>query len=205
MLLQGPGTPTGRAARLKPERVWVQIPPWVFRQRRVRKPAKRPSSNLGDRLRVRLPPLRLEHASAGHWRAQVAVTHPHCCAGSTPARRTDTARSSIGSGPRLLTPARGVRFPYGLLTLTGWWNRQTRSSQKAVPSRAWEFKSPPGHSECRRAGARQTLIRSARPARYRGLQLLTAEYANQAKRPSREGGDFVGSTPTSATDLGALV
>ena len=139
--------------------------------RRVRKPAKRPSSNLGDRLRVRLPPLRLEHASAGHWRAQVAVTHPHCCAGSTPARRTDMARSSIGSGPRLLTPARGVRFPYGLLTLAKWWNGKTRSSQKAVPIRAWEFDSPLGHFRCRRAGVRQILIRSARPARYRGLQL----------------------------------
>jgi hypothetical protein len=38
-----------------------------------------------------------DYASAGHWRAQVAVTHPHCCAGSTPARRTDMARWSIGS------------------------------------------------------------------------------------------------------------
>jgi len=29
-------------------------------------------------------------ASAGHWRAPVAVTHPPSgCAGSTPARRTD--------------------------------------------------------------------------------------------------------------------
>ncbi len=25
-----PGTPTGRAVRLKPGRVWVRIPPWVF-------------------------------------------------------------------------------------------------------------------------------------------------------------------------------
>ena len=39
---------------------------------------------------VRLPSLLLEqHASAGHWRAQVAVTHPPSgIAGSTPARRT---------------------------------------------------------------------------------------------------------------------
>ena len=62
VLLQGPGTPTGRAARLKPERVWVRLPPWVLVRwfRRVRKLAKRSSSNLGDRLRVRLPPLRLK-------------------------------------------------------------------------------------------------------------------------------------------------
>jgi hypothetical protein len=123
-------------------------------------------------LRVRLPPLRLQHASAGHWRAQVAVTHPHCCAGSTPARRTDTARSSIGSGPRFLTPARGVRFPYGLLTLTGWWNRQTHSAQNAGPRKGHGSSTLPLVTFCcRRAGARPTLIRSACPARYRGLLL----------------------------------
>src|SRR4051794_19833368 len=27
--LRGPGTPTGRAARLKPGRLWVRLPPWV--------------------------------------------------------------------------------------------------------------------------------------------------------------------------------
>ena len=35
--------------------------------------AKRPSSNLGDRLWVRLPPVL--DASAGHWRASVPVKH----------------------------------------------------------------------------------------------------------------------------------
>lgn len=46
---------------------------------------------------VRLPPLlwkllMVQHAPAGHWRAQVAVTHPRKrCAGSTPARRTNTS------------------------------------------------------------------------------------------------------------------
>lgn len=72
----------------------------------VRKPVKRPSSNLGERLWVRLPPVLLEHASAGHRRAPVAVTHPPSgCAGSTPARRTLTmARSSNG---RMLGPQPG--------------------------------------------------------------------------------------------------
>ncbi len=43
----------------------------------VRKLAKRRSSNLRDCLWVQLPPVLLEqqHASAGHWRAHVAVTH----------------------------------------------------------------------------------------------------------------------------------
>ncbi len=49
---------------------------------------------------VRIPPVLLEqqHVSAGHWRAQVAVTHPlSSFGGSTPSRRTyKTARSSNG-------------------------------------------------------------------------------------------------------------
>lgn len=52
----------------------------------------------------RFPPVLLEkqHASAGHWRAQVAVTHPlPSCGGSTPSRRTDNmARSSSGKDAR---------------------------------------------------------------------------------------------------------
>ena len=53
-------------------------------------------------------------ASAGHGRAQVAVTHPPSGnAGSTPARRIDSARSSSGSGRQLLTLARRVRFSHG--------------------------------------------------------------------------------------------
>ena len=42
----------------------------------VRKPEKRPSSNLGE-LRVRLPPAPPEqHATIGYWQAQLAVTQP---------------------------------------------------------------------------------------------------------------------------------
>ena len=70
-----------------------------LRNDQVRKPVKRRSSNLRDRLWVRFPPVLLEqHASAGHWRAHVAVTHtPSGCGGSTPSRRTDNmARSSSG-------------------------------------------------------------------------------------------------------------
>ncbi len=83
----------------------------------VRKPEKRPSSNLGE-LFVGSTPTRATRcfASAGHWRAQVAVTHPPSgIAGSTPARRTALARSSIGSGRRPLKPQGRVRFPHGSL------------------------------------------------------------------------------------------
>ena len=57
-----------------------------------------------------------ENASAGHWRAQVAVTHPPSgIGGSTPSRRTRsrTARSSSGSGCWPLKPATRVQIPHG--------------------------------------------------------------------------------------------
>src|SRR5260370_39184008 len=58
---------------LSTRRSRVQIPLGAL-DGTVRKPAKRPSSNLGDRLWVQLPPV--SHVSAGHWRAQAAVTRP---------------------------------------------------------------------------------------------------------------------------------
>ncbi len=108
-------------ACLSRRRSWVQIPSGTLEQDgAVRKPVKRRSSNLRDRLWVRLPPVLLEqHASAGHWRAQLPVKQPPPgCAGSTPARRTDDnmARSS---NRRMRAPqarACGLQVPYGLLT-----------------------------------------------------------------------------------------
>jgi hypothetical protein len=60
----------------------------------VRKLVKRRSSNLRDRLWVRLPPVLLKQlASVGYWQAPVAVTHSlSSFAGSTPARRTFDTR-----------------------------------------------------------------------------------------------------------------
>ena len=57
-----------------------------------------------------------EKASAGHGRAQVAVTHPPSgIGGSTPSRRTRStlARSSNGSGHQPLKLKTRVRFPHG--------------------------------------------------------------------------------------------
>ena len=76
---------------------------------------------------VQLPSVPLkQQASAGHWRAQVAVTHPPSgTGGSTPSRRTRsrTARSSSGSGNRPLKPATRVRLPHGsLVDLAKWCN-----------------------------------------------------------------------------------
>ena len=108
-----------------------------------------------------------------------------------------------------------------------WCNRQTRGAQNAVPSRAWEFDSPLGHlSRPRRESSRVhgrpihrrwasaqrgfiSLTRRVRPPDRPSPQRLQQTAAAQIteagrvrkleKRPGREPGDFVGSTPTSVT------
>src|SRR5262249_26129000 len=64
-----PGTPTGRAARLKPGRLWVRIPPWVVRAFAVNRWDSRLGRQSADHsrseremLRVRLPPEPLQSA-----------------------------------------------------------------------------------------------------------------------------------------------
>ncbi len=137
---------------------------------------KRRSSNLRDRLWVRLPPVLLElkqHASAGHWRAQVAVTHPPSgIGGSTPSRRTDNmARSSSG---RMRDPhSRGMgSIPIRVTDMAKWRNRYTRDAQNVVPARACEFNSRLGYLNIAGAtGVQLAFIRPVRSARYRDLQL----------------------------------
>ena len=95
--LEWHGTPTGRAAKFKPWCLWVRIPPVL---------------------------LGTTHASAGHWRAQVAVTHPPSgFGGSTPSRRTySTARSSSG---RMRDPhSRGMgSIPIRVTDIAKWRNK----------------------------------------------------------------------------------
>jgi hypothetical protein len=104
----------------------------------VRQPAERPSSNLGD-LWVRRPPVPSEdHASAGHRRAQVAVTHPPSgSAGSTPARRTDRDGPVVyRQGHHPLKVEKRVRLPSGLLLALFHRRvaeRQAREPQMLVP------------------------------------------------------------------------
>ncbi len=86
----------------------------------VRKPVKRRSSNLRDRLWVRFPPVLLEqHASAGHWRAHVAVTHtPLAVQVQLLPGALTTWPVSLAAGCETLTLAAWVRFPYGSLNNT---------------------------------------------------------------------------------------
>ncbi len=120
----------------------------------VGKRAKRRSSNLRDRLWVRLPPVLLEqHASAGHWRAQVAVTHPlSSFGGSTPSRRTNnTARSSNGRMRDTHSRDTGST-PVRVTDIAKWRYRYTRDSQNVVSTWTCEFDSRLGYlqrNDCR--------------------------------------------------------
>ena len=88
------GTPTGRAAKLKPWCLWVRLPP-VLLKTCVGWALAGPA---GCNPVVRMDP-----------------------GGSTPSRRTDNmARSSNGSGYETLILVIRVRLPYGLLTLAKW-------------------------------------------------------------------------------------
>ena len=64
--------------------------------------------------------------------------------------------------------------------------------------------SIPGPATTGRASARPRFMASVGQVRLLG-PALAAEYANPEKRPSREGGDFVGSTPTSANGAAPAV
>ena len=89
----------------------------------VRKPAKRPSSNLGDcgfNSRLRHSKICVGWASVSLTDCKSAATG---CAGSTPTRRTENmARSSIGIGYQTLNLVSRVQFPHGLLNKTKWRN-----------------------------------------------------------------------------------
>src|SRR6185312_13641662 len=100
VLVEQPGVLIALSRR----RSWVQIPSGTLMARYANL-GKRPRPtfgrcpNLGE-LSVGSTPkaCHWKHASAGHWRAQVAVTHPPSgIAGSTPARRTSNrGRRAMG-------------------------------------------------------------------------------------------------------------
>jgi hypothetical protein len=100
----------GVLATLSRWRSRVQIPSGTL-DGTVRKPAKRPSSNLGDRLWVQLPPV--SHASAGHWRAQAAVTRPQNAVQVQLLPDALPARSSFGEDAGLSRRIEGFDSPTG--------------------------------------------------------------------------------------------
>lgn len=121
----------------------------------VRKPAKRPSSNLGD-LRVRLPPAPLR-ATRDDWALASPTGRnpaiPRGFAGSTPARRTQArlVRLSVqDAGPSSRKGGFDSRTGRSS-NMTMWWNWQTRDGQNVVPIAALGVRvSPWSLRNCRR-------------------------------------------------------
>jgi hypothetical protein len=135
---------SGVLATLSRWRPWVQIPPGTL-VGTVRKPAKRPSSNLGDRLWVRFPPVLFE-ICVGRALASLSGCNPPafslCRFNSCPTHCWPVRLSVRGHRP--LKPGGWVRFPYGLLIDQVVEQVDTRRSERRA-SLAWEFDSPLGH------------------------------------------------------------
>ena len=156
-------------ATLSRWRSWVRIPPVLPGIHRGRSPD------------------RATRASAGHWRAQVAVTHPPSgTGGSTPSRRTRSRLVRLTVQDISLSSCKcRVRFPHeSFARPSGAIGRHTALRTPAFghgssnlplvteiqhgPERELEQTARGGAGG---AGARPALIRPARPVRYRGLQL----------------------------------
>ncbi len=107
------------------------------------------------------PACATDHPSAGHWRAQVAVTHPpRAVQVRLLPDGLRLARSSIGLGHQPLKLEGRVRFGhrgaavvYGSLRPGGEMADTRRSERRA--SKAWEFDSPLGHSNRLKIGGRR--------------------------------------------------
>src|SRR5262249_39991130 len=129
VLVEEPGV----LATLSRWRSWVQIPSGTL-DRTVRKPAKRPSSNLGDCVWVRFPPVlngNMRRLGIGEpkW-----LTHPH---NAVQVRLLPDAldgwfvyRLEDASLSRWRD-----RFDSHTSYMAKWWNRKTRGAQNVVPHR----------------------------------------------------------------------
>ena len=169
----------GTPSRCRPR---VQIPSGTL-DGAVRKPAKRPSSNLGDG--VGSTPTRATDNPA----SARALASPSACKAPAAMCRFDSCpahcrpRSANGAGnprsarlsarPPASQPGQRGSTPLRTIDMAKWRNRQTRSAQNAVPTRAWEFNSPLGHSARGRLepGCQHGLISRSTPVQIRPPQL----------------------------------
>src|SRR5262249_17462532 len=123
----------GVLATLSRWRSWVQIPSGTL-DGTVRKPAKRPSSNLGECLWVRFPPVLLK-TCVGWALASLSGCNPPaftlCRFNSCPTHWL--VRSTSGEVAGLSSRPEGFDSPTDCF-LTKWWNRQTHGPQKAAPA-----------------------------------------------------------------------
>ena len=154
VLVEQPGV----LACLSRRRSRVQIPSGTLDRMigTVRKPAKRRSSNLGD-CGFDSRPCHLKTYRVGWALACPSGCNPPALgiAGSTPppngcALEIRPVRLSVQDGGPSSRKG-GFDSRTGHLEVqqltTKWWNWQTRDAQNVVPTRAWEFDSPLGHSK----------------------------------------------------------
>lgn len=162
-------------------------------------------------VRLRLAPLRLSFesfASAGHGRASVAVNHPlseHCRFDSCPTQlqegvggqRSDETASPSTSSPRLRfrKPSRPVPAHDSFLVSSFFSRRRRTSVQGSLISFHGRVRLPGLLLPLASASA-QCCPTSNDAAAARAHH---SRVRNPAKRPGREPGDSVGSTPTSTT------
>lgn len=141
----------------------------------VRKRVKRPSSNLGD-LRVRLPPAPLEqHATIGHWQAQLAVTQPSHADLQVQLLLVALNHGSFVYRHRTLAPQAGKAGSIPARAT----EQHDHVAQLADARRSERRAARHGSSTlpvvteriAGAAGAQLAPIRPVRPVRYRGLQL----------------------------------
>jgi hypothetical protein len=184
-------------ATLSRWRSWVQIPSGTL-SGTVRKPAKRPSSNLGESLWVRFPPVLLEGCVGWALASLSGCNPPACsCAGSTPARRTDWP---VRLSAKDTSPS---SWRDGFDSHTGYCNRPSggtgrHATLRTSCLRAWEFDSPLGHCGVDWSGFQHGLISRSTPVRIRppqsGIRSQGSGVRNQESGVRCQ--ELVASTPT---------
>ena len=128
----------GVLATLSRWRSRVQIPPGTLSENgTVRKPVKRPSSNLGDRLWVRFPPVPLRICVGWALACPSGCNPPafgHVQVQLLPDALIRPVRLSVEDAS-LSRWKGGFDSRTGHSNLAKWWNWQTRDAQNVVPSR----------------------------------------------------------------------
>ena len=167
----------------------------------VRKPAKRPSSNLGERLWVRLPsvlfkaqwtsgcgchvltveiagsnPAWVTYARVGvHWRAKLAVTRRSSdCGGSTPSRPTCWPVGLLARSSVFHAEEAGFDSRTGCCMDQVVEPADTRRLERRALGHG-SSTLPLVTIDCRWAGAQLAFMRPACPDRYRDLQLRVGQ------------------------------
>lgn len=150
-----PGTPTGRAARPKPGRLWVRVPPWVpATATRLGRQSADQSDSDSDMLWVRFPPEPLaryvpvdqsgEIAALSRRRSGVQIP-PGTLAGPTASRRSSAPHGGPQNRCRKTSGADDERFNSSIALWRVGWALASPPARKANAFRLCRFDSCPTH------------------------------------------------------------